>query len=845
MLGITVAVVALIAFFVSRYVGGIYRARLTAALREQLGAELITGSAFYRPPYGFVARDVRLVRRQADGPPIDLLHAEGLSLDLRGIPRSGAPVDIRRLVLDRPVMRVERWRPAAPATPKSSQASSPPTAPATASATSPARQAPAAPVPHGLRLEQLLINDGALEYDRPDDRRAARLDHLQVQLLESAAPGTYQCRIAFTDPHALNGDLTGTLHTDSMELQVSRAAVMVQAKPVIEQLPLADQLVRKLIGMGIDGKLSAEGTGIVPLRNPRLAQYQLTIGASDAIVRVPRWKAEFDHGAGRLLLRSTPQTTAPASAYPIELTIDHVELASGRALLRIDGGTLDVLPDRKAWKLAKLVGRLEMGARLPFSPPNSGWFFDKGEFRGPVQFTMAADGPLRIPDGQSRLEAIHHELLAYPQGMTILPRSFPLPIEHVTGGPIACRGGVVSLQNLSGTYGGDSLLLRSARLIVEDPVRKIRPQDLRSQVKFEEIAGTLIFRQPNPAYPSVVGKTVAQLRPTGPFVVGGGSWYALNRPPTDHPDEKLKPDFFINLSGDGGSFAVSKYKVPLTDIRGEATLAPLAVHVREFDAKSTGGTVWAAGLITPGRPWLYEGHSQARDIDLRQLAQALPLGETVRQRLSGRGYADMKLSGGSSDPWQSAADKLIADGELEVLHGDFWSVPTVGDVAARVKKPEELGTGDAAGVVHIAHRVVRLENAAINSPLLGLQGSGTIGFDKSLDLTVVAAPLGDWRDRLQQAGAPVVGDIVGAIQKVLNGAQGALLFQYRIQGKLTAPQTALIPAPVLTQPIAMLFGQMLHQPPPDQLLAQVKQKGATSQPTTSTARPASGHLPAR
>jgi hypothetical protein len=212
----------------------------------------------------------------------------------------------------------------------------------------------------------------------------------------------------------------------------------------------------------------------------------------------------------------------------------------------------------------------------------------------------------------------------------------------------------------------------------------------------------------------------------------------------------------------------------------------------------------------------------------------------VRQRLSGRGYADVRLSGGSTDAGQTAADKLVADGEFEILHGDFASVPTVSEVAQQVKKPEELGTADAAGVVHIARRVATLENGAISAPLLGLQGSGTIGFDRSLNLTVVAAPLGDWRDRMRQAGVPVVGDVLGAIQKILNTAQGALLYQFRVEGTITKPAVALVPAPVLTQPIAMLFGQMLTHPPPDQLLNQVKQKEPQSQP--SAARPASGRI---
>jgi len=842
---VAVALVVLLAFFASRYVGGIYRARLAAAVRQQLGAELITGAAFYRPPYGFVARDVRIVRIRAGGAPLELLHADGLSLELGAMPRQGEPVDVKRLSLNRPVLRVDRWRSRESTTSPTISSPVPPAAPTVS--TSPAivapTQAPAQPpsskLSQRLRLERLVITDGAIEYDRPEGGRAARIEHLNADLTEDAYPGNYQCKLAFTDPKALDGELSGILNADTLDLRISRIALMAQAKPVIAQLPLADEMLRKLIGMGIDGKLSIEGTGTVPLRNVRQAQYQLAIGASDVVLDVPRWKAEFDHGAGRLLLRSLDTHEPLKSAHPLELAIDQMQLFSGGASLRIDSGTLVVVPDEKTWKVARLVGRLEMGTRLPFSPPNSGWFFDRGGFSGPVQFTMAASGPLRVPKDSSAFDLVHHELLAYPQGITIRPQRFPLPIERVTGGPISFRAGVVSFQNLTGTYGGDTLLLRSARLTLDDPSRKICVEDLRSQVKFEEIAGTVIFRQPNPLYPGAVGKTVAQLRPTGPFVIGGGSWYALNRPAPDHPDEKLKPDYFIRLLADGGSFAASNYRISLTDLRGEATIAPLAVNIRQVEANSMGGTVWTAGLITPGKPWLYNGRAQVRDIDLRELATRLPLGEKVRQRLSGRGYADVRLSGGSTDAVQTAADKLVADGEFEILHGDFASVPTVSEVAQQVKKPEEFGTADAAGVVHIARRVATLENGAISAPLLGLQGSGTIGFNRSLNLTVVAAPLGDWRDRMRQAGVPVVGDVLGALQKILNTAQGALLYQFRVEGTLTKPAVALVPAPVLTQPIAMLFGQMLTHPPPDQLLNQVKQKGPESQPS---ARPASDRV---
>jgi len=147
-------------------------------------------------------------------------------------------------------------------------------------------------------------------------------------------------------------------------------------------------------------------------------------------------------------------------------------------------------------------------------------------------------------------------------------------------------------------------------------------------------------------------------------------------------------------------------------------------------------------------------------------------------------------------------------------------------VASHVRETKELGTGDAAGVLHVQNDKVTLENGAINSPLLGLQGHGTVGFDKSLDFTIAVAPLGDWRDRMVQSGMPLVGDVVGGVQQVLNAAQGALVSQFKITGTFGNPQEEVIPVPVVTQPVAFLFGQMARQDKSPDLLGEVKRQGA-------------------
>ena len=106
-----------------------------------------------------------------------------------------------------------------------------------------------------------------------------------------------------------------------------------------------------------------------------------------------------------------------------------------------------------------------------------------------------------------------------------------------------------------------------------------------------------------------------------------------------------------------------------------------------------------------------------------------------------------------------------------------------------------------------------------------------IGFDKSIDLTVVAAPLGDWRDKMRQAGIPIAGDILGALQEMINAAKGALFYQFRVTGSLSKPVETLVPAPILTEPVVALFGQMLRQEPNPKLLEEIKRQAAKAPPS--------------
>jgi hypothetical protein len=198
-----------------------------------------------------------------------------------------------------------------------------------------------------------------------------------------------------------------------------------------------------------------------------------------------------------------------------------------------------------------------------------------------------------------------------------------------------------------------------------------------------------------------------------------------------------------------------------------------------------------------------------RDVEMQQLAKALILPEQSRP-YTGRISGSATLSG-AGDDWS----RLRGAGEAQVLNGRLWEFPLLGGIASQTKvKPDALTATEAAAVFDIADSQVQLRRAALNSDALGLEGAGRIGFDGALDLQVVAAPLGDWKDRIRQTKIPIVsnlvGEVAGGLQKVINTATQQLLYEFRVTGPASRPDIKTVPSPLLSEAGAMIFDKMLR-----------------------------------
>ena len=229
------------------------------------------------------------------------------------------------------------------------------------------------------------------------------------------------------------------------------------------------------------------------------------------------------------------------------------------------------------------------------------------------------------------------------------------------------------------------------------------------------------------------------------------------------------------------------------------------VQFSKIHANSFGGQVDATGSIA-ANPTKYEAQIDASGLDLSQIATLGAL-ESKSVKLTGEGRISAKISGES---W--GLDHLTGDGDAQITKAKFPESKTISGIAQRAGiAPESLTTGDAAAVFSVRERALTISKGAINTQVLGLQGSGSMSFDGNLNFDIIAAPLGDWRNHVEKMNIPLVGGVASSVagrMQNLVSATSKLLYHFEVTGKISDPQIRPIPAPALTDKAATVFGRM-------------------------------------
>jgi uncharacterized protein involved in outer membrane biogenesis len=842
------------------------RAKLQGMISGKLDAKLRIGRLMYAPPFGVRARDVRLIGGSAAGAETagtELLKVRRLDLELAHSPFRRGPLVIQNITVTDPEVHLIRTADGRlvgmhafvrgePADAPATQPATPPSTQPNATTRPAERQDEADPDAARAKLSDMFelrhfgIEGGRIVYE---DRGKPGLPPVVWKDIDVGMETTRQSKSLYGYTlNAENRDLaklsgSGSFDLDALLLDVGSLHVEAGARAGEGESPLPAQVQQALRDYRVEGRVTLDADGRVRMRDLSAANFRASLELRDASAYSPQWDATLDRLGLKLSVDNRGGGDATKAARgPLRVGLERFEAASGDTTLRLDKAAIALDRAANAWAVEQVAGQLELGRDKSTLPKRSRPVLAGMGALGTVDFTIAASGALRPGPGKYVLAPEDLVFLVYPRGVRLQPPKTPAPIENLGGGGSVRKDKgtrVVVAQDLTFSYGGDPATLTSARLALPP-----RLADLKDAARVEEIGGAVEFRRPGPRYPGKFGRVIEHLRPVGTFTVGRDSWYAVTKvePPlrarTDPAEPPRTPphrkgDWYFSVATDDGSFTLTRHRIELTHMTGDATVSNMVIDIRRLEADVFGGRLSGTTQITPGGDTRYQGRAFLRGADLSAVSKTFILPETTSAKLTGVGNLDMEFTGSRPDHG-SALDALRAAGEFEVFRGQFWTIPVLGEVAKRAGGGREMTVGEAAGAFEVADRRILLRQAAVSSPALGVQGSGTIGFDKQLDLNIVAAPLGDWRDKLKGTNVPVVsdvaGEVAGALQTLVNTATRGLLYEFRVTGPAGHPEFSTVPVPALTDTAASLFGGMLGEQKEGRLLESVRARRAAPVP---------------
>lgn len=240
----------------------------------------------------------------------------------------------------------------------------------------------------------------------------------------------------------------------------------------------------------------------------------------------------------------------------------------------------------------------------------------------------------------------------------------------------------------------------------------------------------------------------------------------------------------LEVSMDLEDFRVAsgEYQVPIQSARAEASLAGGVATLSKLAATMLGGEVRLNGevrLAETGMPasafWVID------DIELHDLLRANTQTEGP-PKLAGKLLAHGRLTTELDDP----RGALEGTGELHLREGRVMVLPGLTQLASVMSVITTAKTGEEA-LNHMADAEfvlgpagVEITSSEVTTEFLVARGTGTIGFDGSLDLTINGGPM----EKLQSMLGGL-GDVIGSVTD--------RLVKYRIRGTVDAPEVSVAP----------------------------------------------------
>jgi len=241
-----------------------------------------------------------------------------------------------------------------------------------------------------------------------------------------------------------------------------------------------------------------------------------------------------------------------------------------------------------------------------------------------------------------------------------------------------------------------------------------------------------------------------------------------------------KADLAFALRGSGVNLAAGEYRLPLDALEVDADLDGGNVTVSRIDANLLGGTLAGSGQGNiAAEPPAGDLRWSITNVELREFLRTKPGGDEP-PKLAGR------TTGSGVLTFSRAADggiELGGRGKLDVVDGRLVAIPIIPELT---KVVADGGGGDGSldhelqATFNVHSENLELTEGKLTTSAIVARGTGTIGYDGALDLSLNAGPLEKLQSLLGR-----VGDIFGKITDQL--------VKYRVKGTVDDPKVSVAP----------------------------------------------------
>lgn len=240
--------------------------------------------------------------------------------------------------------------------------------------------------------------------------------------------------------------------------------------------------------------------------------------------------------------------------------------------------------------------------------------------------------------------------------------------------------------------------------------------------------------------------------------------------------EPERAELTVNATLADGRGVFGEYQIPLDSVTLAAGMSSGVIDLSTLQADTLGGTVGANGRVVLGGDASLEWN--VAGLHLREMLAAGPTDQPPKMA------GIITSNGRVRFPLASPVEGLSGAGDIDVAQGRLVNIPVISSLVKVMEVTGLMGSDVFRDTFKspftLSPEGVTLKDFDLRTPAIAARGSGTIGLQGSLDMSVNGGPVEALQNKL------------GGIGKILGMVTDGLV-KYRIKGTVEEPKISVAP----------------------------------------------------